>query len=150
MNSEKLPWEDASDQLDPVSLPPHQMQVERSSGKRPRKSAVTYDKETKIEVALEALKEKITQRELSIKLGVPQPLIRNWKDLAIRSVRDCFGKQSIQKSDHLAESEILNQLPAGMDLVALQQLVSTLRETANLIERAHTGMSTPSETDTVD
>jgi transposase-like protein len=145
MNSEKLPWEDVSDQLDHFSLPPHRVPAEKSDAKRGRRSAVTYDNETKIEVAMEALKEKITQRELSIKLGVPQPLIRSWKDLATQSIRECFEKESNRGPGKRTKSARLDSQSTGTDLIALQQLAGTLRETADLIERSHMKMSASSD-----
>jgi transposase len=63
----------------------------------------------KTKVAIEALKETMTQSELSSKFGVHASRIATWKKLAVESIRDGFLNKS-ERAHSKEDSVLINEL----------------------------------------
>ena len=62
-----------------------------------KKTRTRHTTEFKTKIALEALKDQQTLAELSIKFGVTQQQISNWKNEFLRRSEEIFGKREPDK-----------------------------------------------------
>jgi hypothetical protein len=144
MTSDRLPWEDAPTHHDPIPLPlPYGDEVVDFSapGRQLGKVPENYSDELKIQVTLDALKGTLTQRELGIQYGVPQPLVSVWKSIGIQCVRDAIKNPPRRGRKKTGTPHPLDHLLAPADIKTLQRLTNMLRETADLLEQARLSMS---------
>jgi len=71
-----------------------------------KKTRTRHTTEFKTKIALEALKDQQTLAELSIRFGVTQQQISNWKNEFLRRSEEIFGKREPDK-ELLKENEQL-------------------------------------------
>jgi transposase-like protein len=71
-----------------------------------KKTRTRHTTEFKTKVALEAIKDQQTLAELSIRFGVTQQQISNWKNEFLRRSEEIFGKREPDK-ELLKENEQL-------------------------------------------
>lgn len=146
MTSDKFPWEKAPIHSEPLPFPSHSDDhsdgpspdepAERRAGRPPG----NYPAELKLQVTLDALKGDLTQRELGIKYGVPQPLISIWKSLGVQSIRESIDKPSNKGRKKAAQSHPLDQILAAAEVKSLNRLIHMLRDTADQLEQASLGL----------
>lgn len=123
----RLPWElvkpdpVAEDEL-PVPGEPPNPRRKKGAGKL----ASVFPPEVKTEVAIEALKGNLSQREISAKFNLSQPIVSQWRRKAIESIEAGFRGQPSQDEKH----------PSGaqMDPKTLHKLEMHLREAGRLLE----------------
>lgn len=146
MTSDKFPWEKASIHPEPVPFPtamesaPDDASAAQASARRAGRPPGNYPAELKLQVTLEALKGDLTQRELSIKYGVPQPLISIWKSLGVQCIRESIDKPSSKGRKKSPPSNPLDQILAAAEVKSLQRLIHTLRDTADQLEQVSHGL----------
>ena len=143
MKHQKLPWEDEA--LDPPIS--HNPKLEPRNIDNPKVSVIpdqkagrpktSYPTDLRLAATLGALKETMTQSQLSELFGVPQPQINLWKTNAIESIRMSIinspkGKLKAPEARHPVSFE---QSQSEIECPFISHLVNMLRTTADLLER---------------
>lgn len=146
MTSDKFPWEKAPIHSEPVPFPsidenhPDDVSPGEQAGRRSGRPPGNYPAELKLQVTLDALKGDLTQRELGIKYGVPQPLISIWKSLGVQSIRESIDKPSNKGRKKAMPSNPLDQILAAAEVKSLNRLIHMLRDTADQLEQVSQGL----------
>jgi transposase-like protein len=143
MKHQKFPWEDEA--LDPplphnTNLEPKNTENPKVSGisdQRAGRSRTSYPTDLRLAATLGALKETMTQSQLSELFGVPQPQISLWKRNAIESIRMSIinNPKGKLKAPQARNPVSFEQAQADRECPFISQLVNMLRTTADLLER---------------
>ncbi len=139
----KLPWED--DSLDPPIAYTTKLEPKNSGdpqaitiqAKRARRTRASYPTELRLAATLGALKETMSQSQLSQLFGVPQPQISLWKTNAIENIRMSIMNNSKAEAKAPETRHLLpfEQAEADSECPFISHLVNMLRATADLLER---------------
>lgn len=100
----------------------------------PMRNPSSYTNELKLEVTLEALREQITQRELSTKYDIPQPLISIWKKNAIASIQASIEHGNKRGPKRKEPSGALAKTLKSTELGRIRRLSRQLKSVAATLE----------------
>lgn len=153
MNDTPIPWESVSPELEPglEDRIRRQLEAERPSAKpaaadsnrrsRPvvvdetgTPSPKTYSRRFKYEVTLEAIRGVLTQREISTRYQVPQPLVSRWKNLGLEAIEELIASPHRRKFPMIKPVNTLDVSIAAGDQISLMALYDSMRKATVQLE----------------
>lgn len=94
-----------------------------------------YPKKLKYEVTLEAIRETLTQRDISLHYKVPQPLVSRWKAIGLEAIQEAISSSRRRKHTIIRQPfSALEEALTASDQLTLTNLRETLKSAMTILE----------------